>query len=163
MTHQLNWLETPPITNPLKTTSHEDSEHIIHSASLVHTEASELKAAIINTINKAVELLPCNMEDTSRYFLFEWDTKTCCLTVVITDDNKEIDSRHIVQCNMSGLNRRMEELLSNSKETLKNSISELTQEIKESIHNYLTTSAGFMRYSLIAVFHSDSRENTKLI
>ena len=82
---------------------------------------------------------------------------------MVTDDSKEKDSRHVVKCIMSTLDDKMNELASSSEDTWEAKTEEFSELVKGWIHNYLTTCSGFMKYSLIAIFHNESRENTKLL
>ena len=161
--NKLNWVEHEPTINPFEAVVGIKTEHVVHLALFKELGESNLKLAVIDCINKAVELLPKNINDNSRYFLFEWDIVYSTLTVVTTDDSKESDSRHIVKCIMSTLDERMNNLASTSEEKWEVKTEEFSQLVRGWIHNYLTTCNGFMKYSLIAIFHNESRKNTKLL
>ena len=160
---KLDWVENEPTLNPFEAAVGINIEHVVHLAFFKELGETELKSAIIDCIDKAVELLPQNIGDDSRYFLFEWDLVYSTLTVVVTDDSKENDSRHVVKCIMSTLDEKMSELASTSERTWEAKTKEFSELVKGWIHNYLTTCSGFMKYSLIAIFHNESRENAKLL
>jgi hypothetical protein len=141
----------------------QDVEQITHTANVEELLEQELNVAVIDCIDKAVSLLPDNIGDNSRYLLFEWDVNRSELTVVVTDDAKEKDSKHIVKCTLVSLAKKMKALEAVSQEDWEAKTQEMTDLTREWIHNYLTTCAAFMRFSLIAVFHNDSRNKTRLL
>ena len=163
MNIKLDWTESQPTPSLLEAAVGSKIEHVIHLAYFKELGEDKLKLAVINCIDKAIELLPQNIGDDSRYLLFEWDVVHSTLTIVMTDDSKEKDSRHITKCIMSALDEKMNELASTSEKAWENKREELSESVKYWIHNYLTTSSGFMRYSLVAVFHNESRKNTQLL
>lgn len=107
------------------------------------TEQAQL--AINDTIEKAIEIVPLNISDDSVYMMFEWCAATAMLTVVLTDENKAKDSQRIVQCELPAI-------VAVERET-----------IRFWIRDYLTTCDGFMRFSLIAIFHTGDRSYVDLL
>lgn len=99
----------------------------------------------------------------SQYFMVEWDVDNATLTVVVTDDAKKNDSKHVVNCHMSTLDKKMNELAISSKASWETQTAEFSETVRDWVHNYLTTCGAFMRYSLIALFHCESRENAKIL
>jgi hypothetical protein len=138
-------------------------ESVIHSANTEELADDELKIAVIETIDKANSLLLENIGDESRYLLFEWDINHSELTVVVTDDTKRTDSKHIVKCTMSTLAKNMDVLEAASKDNWESKTQEFAETVRDWIHNYLTTCGAFMQFSLIAIFHCDSRDKTRLL
>ncbi len=120
----------------------------IISATVENSQRELIHLAIKNTVDKAVSLLADNIKDNSRYFLCEWEPLINCLTIVVTDDSKTIDGNTAVKLTLSASPKNNEEL---------------TDDVRHWIHNYLTTHAGFMQFSLIAIFHSSSRNKTILL
>jgi hypothetical protein len=113
------------------------------------SDAALIRRAICETVEKAVELIALNVNDHSRYLIFEWDIEQSLLTVVVSDDNKVLDAPRIVQCYCPSLEQSEPE--------------DCAATVKYWIRDYLTTCDGFMHYSLIAVFHSSTRGNTELL
>ena len=68
MSIKLDWVENKSTLNPFKATAGVKIEHVVHLAFFKELGETKLKLAIINCIDKAVELLPKNIGDDSRYF-----------------------------------------------------------------------------------------------
>ena len=132
--------------SPAGTTSEDSSERVIHSASLEATSDEKMQQGIDACIEKACGLLENNIQDDSRYMLFGWDVDTSTLTIVVTDDEKERDSRNVVQCHFIVTAKQLD-----------------PEDIQFWIKDYLTTCAPFLRYSLIAAFHRESRVSCVLL
>jgi hypothetical protein len=128
----------------------QQTQHKLHSTNYHYDPETRFNPIISQCIDKATSLLADNLTDESRYLMFEWQKENHELTLLVTDDAKAKDSIHIVKCQITGLTNQIRR-------------SELSQQLKETIHNYLTTCSGFMQYSLIAVFHDSSRDSTTLI
>lgn len=147
---KLDWIEKKLTTDQAAATADQKIAYISHFAEFHQPRELELKEAVIDCIDKAASLLADNIEDDSRYFIFEWGTANSTLTVVVTDEAKRNESKHVVTCHLS--TARWE-----------SSTEEFAEIVRDWIHNYLTTCATFMQYSLIALFHSDTREKAKLL
>ncbi|MBV1909217.1 MAG: hypothetical protein KUG78_07825 [Kangiellaceae bacterium] len=160
MNTKLNWVANEQIQTLADGTN---VEQVVHFASINEITESALKAAVIDSIDKAVGLLNENIEDDSRYLLFEWDVTNSTLVIVVTDDSKESDSRQLVKCKLLALDQQMTELANASENERESKAEEYSELVQGWIHNYLTTCSAFMRYSLIAVFHNESRQKTKLL
>ncbi len=144
---KLNWKELEQKSaNPM----------LVSLADCPATADEEIRQALGQTMDRAVSLLSDNVKDESRYFLFEWDASAATLTIVVTDDQKQNDAANIVKLTLSGL---VECLHSDGAMTE----AAHRDNIKYFVRDYLTTSSEFHRYSLIAIFHSASRDNTELL
>ncbi|MBB5210638.1 hypothetical protein [Microbulbifer hydrolyticus] len=132
--------------SPAGTTSEDSSERVIHSASLEVTSDEKMQQAIDACIDKACGLLENNIQDDSRYMLFGWNVDTSTLTIVVTDDEKEHDSRNVVQCQFTATDESLD-----------------PEDIHYWIKDCLTTCAPFLQYSLIAAFHQESRASCTLL
>jgi hypothetical protein len=123
------------------------TQHIHHSQ-YTETADAPLKHAIDNSIEKAIDLLPKNILDDSLYFLVEWDQHNSTLQLVVTDDTKQKEAPEVVRCTLT---------LADNK----------THANIETIHflvrDYLTTSSGFIRFSLVAVFGLGDRTQVELL
>ena len=128
-------------------------------------DCSEMGSAAIyealgQAVETAVKFLPDNMKDESRFFMFEWDATCFILTIVVTDDDKKLDSPKVVKLSLSGLAQALQgdgvsEWAATPEECIDN--------IKYFLRDFLTTSTAYHKFSLIAVFHSDSRGDTDLV
>jgi hypothetical protein len=132
----LDWI----ITKSTQTTQHlhqaksSDTEHIQHS--------------IGACIEKAITLLPNNINDDSLYFLVEWCSNSSTLSVVVTDDSKQKESPEVTSCSYSMINEGPAESI---------------ERVKYWVRDYLTTSAGFIQFSLVAVFGLGDRDKMELL
>jgi hypothetical protein len=81
--------------------------------------------------------------------LFEWDEDNASLSIVVSDAKKAHDSPQMVKCCFKALSENMP--------------SDYAENIHFWIRDYLTTCAGFMRYSLVAAFHTGNRNACTLL
>jgi len=153
---KLNWKES-------STDSASEADKTRHFAECVENIESHIISAIEQCIDKTMSLLSLNVKDESRYLMFEWDTKNSVLTTVVTDDLKENDSVHVVVCSMPGLNSEMLQIKNTSVEDWESKIEDYSFDVKYRINDYLTTCSEFLRYSLIAAFHNESRDKSILV
>ncbi|WP_226704397.1 hypothetical protein [Microbulbifer elongatus] len=123
-----------------------NGEHVVHRCSVEYYSDQDAEIAINACIDKTCGLLDSNIQYHSRYLLFGWDTTSSTLTIVVTDDEKQRDSRDVVQCQFVATDKPLD-----------------PEDIQFWIKDYLTTCAAFLRYSLIAAFHRESRANCTLL
>lgn len=128
--------------------SAENNQSSIISTTFDKNQRELTHLAIKKTVDKAISILGDNIIDNSRYFLCEWQPQTASLTIVVTDDTKKHDAKYKVKCTLTCVDKNTDEL---------------SDDVRHWIHNYLTTHAGFMQFSLIAIFHSSSRNSTVLL
>lgn len=148
----LDWNETPA-----------DNGSVLSFAECALTEDGHVYGALAQAVEKAVLLLDDNVKDDSRYFLFEWDAVESELTIVVTDDHKQSDSLKVVKLSLPGLAKPLETLQDDAVSEWAATAEECSDNIKFFIRDYLTTSSGFHQYSLIAIFHNESRNKTDLL
>lgn len=156
MNNEFDWKEQTVSAN-----LHSKQDQIEYSTSLNGYSDEEIKMALKATIEKAVTCLPKNIEDNSRYFLFEWQTESSSLTIVVTDDTKKNDSLYRVTCKMTALNHTLSkrELASSTEDK----IEAYSDFVKYFVKDYLTTCSSFMQFSLVAIFHNKHRDQTQLL
>ena len=140
-----------------------DDNCLLFSATCHQQDDQAIASAIAETIEKAVSILHMNIVDDSQYLLFEWDTEKSTLSVVVTDQLKQTDSNHIVQCVMVALHAEMDKLKNVSPQQWQSKSAEISDQIRYTLSNYLTTCAGFFNFSLVAAYHEQSRKNTVLL
>lgn len=129
---------------------------IIHSTSVSETSEKTVRHIIEAATDKAIGLLDKNIQDDSLYLLFEWNLNQTTLNILVTDASKTADSPASVCCIFSSL---AIELARESEEQRDN----YTDSVKFWLHDYLTTCTAFFNYSLVAIFHSGSRQDTELL
>lgn len=133
---------------------------IIHNTDVAETDDTSLRLAIESCAEKAIKLLKENIQDDSLYLLFEWNPESSTLTIAVTDADKKSDSEHIVNGIFSGLHNGLKQL---DKANYEWQVADHIESIKFWLHDYLATCTDFFRYSLVAIFHSSTRNNTELL
>lgn len=137
-------------------TTHQTESGIVHSISISETSEKTVRHLIEASADKAIQLLKKNIQDDSLYLLFEWDANHAKLNIIVTDASKTQDAPESVCCIFSSL---ATELARESEEQR----FEYTESVKFWLHDYLTTCTAFFSYSLVAIFHSSTRNNTELL
>jgi len=135
----LNWITT------------QRGNHISHIASTTELSAHELRQTAEACIEKAVSLLPQNIQNDSLYLLFEWHPTDAALKICITDASKTRDAPETVYCAFPVLLQQPDD------------VPNQIESVKFWLHDYLTTCTAFLSYSLVAIFHSSSRAYTELL
>ena len=158
----LNWKENKG-SSPLASTEGKQAEQVSHYSECGETAEDNIKVAIALCVEKAVSLLDINLKDESMYLMFEWDSTDSELTIVVTDQTKQRDSDNIVKCHFSALNKTMSLDNFKSEEEWKTHVNEYAEDVDFWIRDYLTTCTSFLKYSLIAAFHSGNRSTSKLL
>ncbi len=136
---------------------------VLHFVDCAETAEQAVFEVLAKVMNKAVDLLPENVSDDSRYFLCEWDAVASTLNIVVTDDHKQKDALNIVKLRLSGLVEPLESIKNEAVTEWATQANECSDNIKYFIRDYLTTSREFHQFSLIAVFHNDSRARVDLL
>tara|TARA_R110001592_G_scaffold57536_5_gene174664 strand:- start:10702 stop:11145 length:444 start_codon:yes stop_codon:yes gene_type:complete len=128
--------------------------YVTDSAAQLETE---LEPLIIACVDKAVSVMPENINDDSLYLIFEFDDHRV-LRIVMTDDTKQQESAYGIACDMSSVTPYLAE-----SDYWKFKDERFADIVKHCIRDYLTTCAAFMRYSLVAVFSEGDRARTELL
>lgn len=108
-----------------------------------------IKLSTLEAADYALKMLGDSINDDSLYCLFEWDESNSTLSIVVTDHSKANDGRNSVEIHFSQISDA--------------SIAEQTEAIKFWLRDHLTTSADFMKYSLVAGFTRDKRQTVELM
>ncbi|WP_320838327.1 hypothetical protein [Zhongshania sp.] len=137
------------------------TDYLLHSSVVTSSDNLTIEVILANCVEHAVALLAENINDDSLYFMFEWDNTASTLAIVVTDDSKSRDAKHRVLCDLSAMNAKMKQLAESDQ--WKYQGESFADIVKHALHDYLTTCTGFMRYSLVAVFHQGSRQQTELL
>lgn len=127
----------------------EQAEYVIHGSVCSANNDTALRAAAGECVEKASCLLSENIDDDAMYVLFGWNAERASLTITVSDAAKQQDASQVVYCEFSALNEKNNP--------------EFTETLKYWITDYLTTCGSFMRYSLVAAFYSESRQQTALL
>lgn len=151
--HLIFSIESEPM---LTWNTHQTPNRTTHAALMNDSGEQQVRHAIESCADKAIHLLKNNIQDDSLYLLFEWDLLTTSLNIVVTDSSKTQDAPEVVHCIFSGVHNTLVQ-------------ADKTQQIiyadtvKFWLHDYLTTCTAFFSYSLVAIFHSGTRQNTELL
>jgi predicted nuclease of restriction endonuclease-like RecB superfamily len=128
-------------------TTNTETQRSLHKTQCKESSEAAIKQAVDNSLEKAIHLLHKNIQDDSLYFLVEWHNHST-LTIVVTDDMKQETAPEVVCCEL---------LITEDKK----------EYYAERIHfwarDYLTTSGGFIQYSLVAVFGFGDRNKAELL
>ncbi len=137
-----------------------DKNKTIHTGHFLSTTNDELKLDLEACAGKAISLLKENIQDESLYLMFEWSPSNSILTVVLTDATKQQDACQSVVGIFSALNLKLNQLtqLAYVEQTQTH-----TELIRFWLYDYLTTCTEFFKYSLVAIFHSGSRNESELL
>jgi hypothetical protein len=148
MSNLLNWSELPAgsATNYLS---------VVDSAN-----DDELKASVEACALKAIQLIESHITDDSLYLMFEWNKEDCTLHAVLTDATKSQDAPNSVTLKLKALSNLENKFAGNEKDQF---MEEQAEKIIFWLHDYFSTSTEFFRYSLVAIFHSSTRNNTRLL
>jgi len=120
----------------------ECSQSIVHHAKYAGTEEPDIRLVLAECVEKSISLLDTNIKDESLYLLFEWCAASSVLSIVVTDSTKKIDAPQVVTCGFSRLEY---------------------EDLQYWLGDYFTTCESFMRYSLVAAFHSQTRAESVLL
>jgi hypothetical protein len=119
---------------------------VVYSTSYGGHEEKQAQQLVDKVMDKAIEILPLNIRDDSRYFLVQWCKDDGCLSIVVTDETKQCDSRWRVECRLSDVID-----------------SDDPNQLRFWVRDYLTTSSAFIHFSLVAVFCTTDRQHTQLL
>ncbi len=144
-------------------TDADETEYWLYLTEVLACDDNAVSAAITLSIDKAVSLLEDNINDSSRYLMFEWDIVHSTFNIAVTNDKKDNDSPSVVQCYFLGLAEKIKAIKKTAQEDHNIEVSRYAEEIKDITRDYLTTCPAFFRYSLVAIFHTDGRSNSVLL
>jgi hypothetical protein len=133
-------------------TQHKQTAQNLHQADCHGAGSEQIKDAVESSIEKAIALLPNNIQDDSLYFLVEWHkdntTNMTRITIVVTDDSKTKESSEVTTCAFSISDEEQDQY---------------AEKVRYWIRDYLTTSGGFIQFSLVAVLSLGDRGKTELL
>ncbi|OUS10810.1 hypothetical protein A9Q89_10485 [Gammaproteobacteria bacterium 53_120_T64] len=120
----------------------ECAESMCYHSEYAGTEESGIRLALAECVEKSISLLATNINDESLYLLFEWCAASSVLSIVVTDSTKKVDSAQVVKCGFTRLE---------------------AEDLQYWLGDYFTTCESFMRYSLVAAFHGQTRVESVLL
>ena len=120
-----------------------------HVAACHETNEPEIKSFVLSAADFALAKLGESIEDDSMYCLFQWDEETSLLTIQVTDASKEKEGKHVIQVHLSMFEQA--------------NIEDKTETLKFWLRDHLTTSADFLKFSLVAGFTRNARLTVELM
>ena len=133
-----------------------DSPRYLHQTVCNEPNEAAIKEVVDGSIERAIDCLHENIQDDSLYFLVEWNDAESSLTIIVTDDSKQKESPHKIVSDFSNV---MGQVMSGAMKDINVDI----EKIQYWVRDFLTTSTGFIRFSLVAIFSRGDRSNTILM
>lgn len=156
----LNWIQQEGV-NPFERLTGDTTEYLVHYTEFEGDSDEQVESAVHACIDKMSTLLDKNVHDDSMFLLFEWDVAYSTLTIVVTDSAKQKDSSDVVKCSFTAIDSKMRTVEPGDARELK--VNDLAENIQFWIKDYLPTCTTFLRYSLVAAFHRESRDKCSLL
>ena len=129
----------------------EISNSFCHSAQTSSSDESELKQAVLAAADYAFDLLDENIEDDSMFCLFDWDFAKQRLLIAVTDPSKKKLAKHTVELILSGYAGHIADK------------DDQQEQIHLWLHNYITTAATFLQFSLVAAISADGDSSNSIL
>ena len=126
----------------------------LHTALVAEISEATVRKSIEACAEHAISTLNENIQDDSLYLLCEWQPATAELSISVTDARKTHDAPNSYRCVFTELARTLVD--EKTQQTY-------TESVKFWLHDYLSSYAPFFNYSLVAIFHSSTREQTELL
>lgn len=137
----------------------ENCTTIVNSA-VLNVDYESIKHAVEANATEIISQLADNIQDDSLYLLFEWDSVNAVLTSCITDASKTRDAALHICSEFPAAKLSFDSLEPSAR--LEQQV-DLSECIKFWLHDYLTTCTAFFKFSLVAIFHASSRNETELL
>jgi len=129
----------------------EVSDSFCHSSVSTSGNEAELKQAVLGAADYAFNLLDQNIEDDSMFCLFDWDFDKKKLLIAVTDPSKKKLAKHTVELILTGYADHIAD-----KE-------DQQEQIQLWLHNYITTAANFLQFSLVAAIIADGDTGSSVL
>jgi len=129
----------------------EVSDSFCHSSVSTSGNEAELKQAVLGAADYAFNLLDQNIEDDSMFCLFDWDFDKKKLLIAVTDPSKKKLAKHTVELTLTGYADHIAD-----KE-------DQQEQIQLWLHNYITTAANFLQFSLVAAIIADGDAGSSVL
>jgi len=129
----------------------EVSDSFCHSSVSTSGNEAELKQAVLDAADYAFNLLDQNIEDDSMFCLFDWDFDKKKLLIAVTDPSKKKLAKHTVELILTGYADHIAD-----KE-------DQQEQIQLWLHNYITTAANFLQFSLVAAIIADGDTGSSVL
>jgi hypothetical protein len=120
----------------------------IFSAQSSSTDKQQIKHCVDACLQKMIEHLEQDVTDQAMYLVCQWLPANATLQLLTADPELQPCGKITVQCQLDGLKEMDDELLA---------------EFKFWLRDYLTTAAGFLHYSLVAVMRATPDASPELL
>lgn len=121
----------------------------LHSATCSDNTELAIKSSVLACADYAFTLFNESVEDDSMYCLFEWNQEERSLVVLVTDDTKQKEGKHLVKVALTAFEVSSEETQA--------------EMVKYWLRDHLTTCLAFFQYSLVAGFSTGDRTKLELL
>ncbi len=156
----LIWEESRGI-NPFEAAVGDKRQYLVYIAFVDSKSDPDIRRSIEESLEKAISLIPYNIEDESRFFLCHWDVVYSVITIVVCDEVRENDSPNVVKCSFRSLDEVMSSIQPEDK--WENETDQYARKVKSWIKDYLVNNSQFMSYSLVAGFYTEDRDECEIL
>lgn len=129
----------------------EVSDSFCHSSVSASSKEDDLKHAVLEAADYAFNLLEQNIEDDSMFCLFDWNFDLQRLLIAVTDPTKKKLAKHTVELRLTAYSEHIA-----AKE-------DQQEQIQLWLHNYITTAANFLQFSLVAAIIADGDTSSSVL
>ena len=154
----LIWEEGEPKTNSFEALAGDFTEYVVHHSRCLATSKSEIKIALKECVEKAITFFEVNTKKSSKYFLIIWDAVYCEITLVVTDETCNSDSREVVKCHFVELDELMNSENAQSSLKWEEEIDKFEKQVKTWVSEYWNERGAPEGCKLVAVFSDLDRE-----
>ncbi len=159
----INWKAGEPGPSPFGAVVGDINEYVVHFAASNAVNSDSVQRVIQECIDKAISFFETNVTPYSEYFLIEWDPIYSTMTLVVTDRNREHDSRHIVKCRFESLDEIMKPDNVFPDSLWESKLRRYANRVKTWTRDCLRNSSGFKQSGLTPAFYTESRELVEIL
>ncbi|WP_226647457.1 hypothetical protein [Microbulbifer variabilis] len=150
-------------TYPFGTIKGDGAEYEVLSTESRALNSDEIYQDLAESLELAISKLNQNVNETSRFFLIHWEPLTSTLTLSVTDDQRENDSRVVVRCLFTVLEKQIQESRYESDSKQQTAQVEFSEDLHFWCKEFLSTDQGFSQFSLIALFTDSTRDRAVIL
>ena len=111
----MDWKEHPPAPSPFERVAGINKEYTVHLAEYLGEDQFS-SAAALDACLYAVLFIDKNIQPDSYYLLIGWDDMNSCLTIVVTTQDLQNDSHHVIKLCFEKLQEKLDNFEGSDKE-----------------------------------------------
>ncbi|WP_444921634.1 hypothetical protein ACJJID_04290 [Microbulbifer sp. CnH-101-G] len=150
-------------TSPFEEVTGGVAEYEVHSTESPALSSDDIYQDLAENLERAVSKFNQNVNDTSRFFLIHWEPLASTLTLSVTDDQRENDSRVLVRCHFTALEKQLQESEYESDSEKQAALGMFSEDLHFWCKEFLSTDQGFSQFSLIALFTDSTRDRAVIL